>query len=240
LCAEHARAAGSYEVRHPCRDCPEDAKKEAAYPDEQGVNKRLCAEHARAAGSHQVQRACRDWRLRARKRPEDAKKCAAYPDEQGVNKRLCATHAYVAGTVAKPYSGASRIACEAWHRLEHVLHLTLQHIHFVPGQDVPDGTEFRIPGTRYHVDAYHPETQTIYEYLGNHVHGYPPEHPRFTTESAFLLGRTNSELYTETMERLTLIASKAFRVYYVWHHEYTVIQNKPFANMSDCLRRIHP
>jgi hypothetical protein len=153
---------------------------------------------------------------------------------------LCATHAYLAGTVAKPYPGASRIACEAWHRLEQILKVELQHVHFVPGQDVPDGTEFRIPGTRYHVDAYHPDTKTIYEYLGNHVHGYPPNHPKFSAESAFLVGRTNSELYSETMERLTLIASKGFRVYYVWHHEYQVIQKKPFATMTDCLRRINP
>jgi hypothetical protein len=178
--------------------------------------------------------------LRGRKHPEDAKKEAAYPDEQGNNNTLCSTHAYVAGTVAKPYSGASRIACEAWHRLEHFLKQKLQHVHFVPGQDCPDGSEFRIPGTRYHVDAYHPTSQTIYEYLGNHVHGYPPNHPKFTTKSVFLVGRDNSELYGETMERLSLIASKGFRVYYVWHHEYKALRNKPFANITDCLRQIHP
>ena len=68
---------------------------------------------------------------------------------------------------------------------------------FCGGQETSstDGTEFRVPGTRYHVDAYDPETRTIYEHLGNHVHGYPPTHPQFTEDSTFLPGRPNRELY---------------------------------------------
>jgi hypothetical protein len=65
---------------------------------------KLCARHSRAAGSHHVVFPCRDC-------PDDAKKYANYPDERGKN-RLCSTHAYKAGTLAKPYPGASRIACE--------------------------------------------------------------------------------------------------------------------------------
>jgi hypothetical protein len=48
LCATHARAAGTFRVLFPCRDCPQD--REAHYPDEGGRPRRLCAEHARAAG----------------------------------------------------------------------------------------------------------------------------------------------------------------------------------------------
>ena len=154
--------------------------------------------------------------------------------------KLCATHAYAAGTVAKPYAGASRIACAAWHRLEQIQGIRLQYVHFVPGQDVPDGTEFRVPGTRYHVDAYDPSTKTIYEYLGNHVHGYPPTHPQFTEDSTFLTGRTNRELYAQTMERLVLIATLGFRVYYLWHHDYVSIQHKPCSNIMDVVQLVVP
>ena len=38
-------------MRHPCRDCPEDAKLQASYKDEGGKTNQLCATHARAVGS---------------------------------------------------------------------------------------------------------------------------------------------------------------------------------------------
>ena len=200
-------------------------------PDEEGNRNRLCAEHAHRAGSHQVQNPCRDC-------PPTSKKESHYADEEGNHNRLCATHAYAAGTVAKPCVGASRIACAAWHRLEKAQGIQLQHVHFVPGQDVPDGTEFRVPGTRYHVDAYDPKTRTIYEYLGNHVHGYPPTHPQFTEDSTFLPGRSNRELYAQTMERLVLIATLGFRVYYLWHHDYVLIQHKPCSHVLDVVQLV--
>ena len=50
LCA----AAGTYSVDNPCRDCPEDAKLDAMYEDEDGKAKQLCTTHARAAGTHVV------------------------------------------------------------------------------------------------------------------------------------------------------------------------------------------
>ena len=58
LCGPHARAAGTYAVLNPCRDCPEDAKVEAHYKDENGNAHQLCATHARAAGTHAVLNPC--------------------------------------------------------------------------------------------------------------------------------------------------------------------------------------
>ena len=118
---------------------PPPLKKGSKYPDEEGNKKRLCAKHARIIGTYQVRNPCRDC-------PPTLKKQSNYPDEEGNHNKLCATHAYAAGTVAKPCAGASRIACAAWHRLEKAQGIQLQHVHFVPGQDLPDGTEFRVPG----------------------------------------------------------------------------------------------
>jgi len=78
--------------------------------------------------------------------------------------------------------------------------------------DADGVTEFRVPETRYHVDAYNPETRTIDDYLGNHVHGYPPTHPQFSEDSKFLPGRPTRELYAPTMERLVRIATLGFLV----------------------------
>ena len=91
LCA----AAGTYSVDNLCRgDCPEDAKLDAMYEDEDGKAKQLCTTHARAAGTHVVQRPCRDC-------PEDAKIQANNRDEDGKTEQLCATHAHAVGTCAK-------------------------------------------------------------------------------------------------------------------------------------------
>ena len=91
LCAEHAREAGTYEVRNPCRDCPIDAKLDANYADEQGRVGKLCALHARKAGTYEVRNPCRDC-------PIGAKLQAAYKDEQGRGSKLCALHARESGT----------------------------------------------------------------------------------------------------------------------------------------------
>ena len=97
LCAGCAREAGTYTVRSPCRDCPDDAKLQAHYPDETGRGNRLCATHAREAGAYTVLNPCRDC-------PDDAKKEAGYPDETGRGNRLCAGCARKAGayTVRSP------------------------------------------------------------------------------------------------------------------------------------------
>ena len=52
LCADHARIAGTHEVRNPCRDCQEGAKLQANYKDETGASSKLCAKHAVLAGTH--------------------------------------------------------------------------------------------------------------------------------------------------------------------------------------------
>ena len=43
--------AGSHQAVNPCRDCPEDDKKEARFADEQGKVHVLCAQHAVEAGT---------------------------------------------------------------------------------------------------------------------------------------------------------------------------------------------
>jgi len=42
------------------------------------------------------------------------------------------------------------------------------------------------------------------------------------------------------MERLILIATLGFRVYYLWHHEYKSIQHKPCSNMMDVIHLVVP
>ena len=91
FCSKHAKAAGTHELLHPCRNCPDHAKLTANYQDEDGNLDRLCSDHAKAAGTYEVQNPCRDC-------PDDAKVTAAYKDDDGNPARLCADHAKAAGT----------------------------------------------------------------------------------------------------------------------------------------------
>lgn len=75
-----------------CRDCPEDAKKQAHYPDEHGNQNKLCAPCAKQDGTWTVQNPCRDC-------PEHAKKQANYPGEDGNQNKLCARCAKQHGTM---------------------------------------------------------------------------------------------------------------------------------------------
>ena len=91
VCATHAKAVGTYEVLHPCRDCPPGKKIEASYPDENENPNRLCSKHAKAVGTYEVLHPCRDC-------PPGKKIEANYPDENENPKRLCSKHAKAVGT----------------------------------------------------------------------------------------------------------------------------------------------
>ena len=141
---------------------------------------------------------------------------ASYDDEHGNKRSLCAIHAYKAGTLAKPYCGASKVACRAWDRLQLVLGRPLQHIHFVPGQDVPSGLETVVPGTRYKPDARDPlNPMILYEFLGNLWHGYPPEHDRHLEYI---------DQYNQTMDRLHIFKNMGYKVMFIWEHEFKEVE----------------
>jgi hypothetical protein len=149
--------------------------------------------------------------------PEDDKRQATYDDQDG--------NAYAAATLAKPPAGASRGACEAWDHLQRVFIQQIQHIHVSPGL-AATGTEYKINGTNYRVDGFCAETGTIYEYLGNHVHGYPPDHPKHNGISTFN-GKSNRLMYSTTMERLRVIHEcSGHKVVWIWSNRWKEVIRK--------------
>lgn len=79
--------------------------------------------------------------------------------------------------------------------------------------------EFKIPGTRYRVDGYCKETNTVYEFYGDYYHGnlnlFAPEekcHP-YSEEAAL-------ELYNKTIAREKVIKSKGFNLITIWEKDY--------------------
>jgi hypothetical protein len=129
--------------------------------------------------------------------------------------------------LAQCHPGASRIACECWDRLAQsgIISGPLEHVHFVPGQETPEGKERTVEGTNYRPDARDPQNPTVlYEYLGNAWHGYPPGHRSYHGLAHHTDGEGDpveyAALYAQTMERFQVLSELGYEIRYVWGHEY--------------------
>lgn len=70
---------------------------------------------------------------------------------------------------------------------------------------------------KYKVDGYDPQTNTIYEYLGDYWHGNPQIFE--STNVNLTIGKTFGELYEKTMNRINDLKNMGFNVVYVWEHD---------------------
>lgn len=86
-------------------------------------------------------------------------------------------------------------------------------------QHAMNGGEYCIPNTRYRVDGYCSENNTVYEFHGDCFHGNPdvfaPEeycHP--------FNNKTAGELYSATKHRENEIISLGYNLVVVWESDY--------------------
>lgn len=220
LCAEHAKQIGTYELSNLCERCLiDEIQQTSSYSNEHGISKKLCAEHAKQIGTYVKLKPCRDCSIKN-------KVGARYCDENGKANILCAKHAYALGLISKPVSGCSKIACEVWDKLEIELNVKLQHAHFTSNVlDLPSTTdEYRIPNTKYRVDAFDLKNKMIFEFYGHLWHGYNPDHEKFH-EFSPLTKKSNEKMYLHTMERMKFISEMTdFTIHYIWKDEYLKIR----------------
>lgn len=75
-----------------------------------------------------------------------------------------------------------------------------------------------INGRRIKVDAFDPNTNTVYEYWGNYWHGnpkiYKPENINSHNKKSF------GELYQLTLDRISLIKSQGYNIVDIWELDY--------------------
>ena len=74
-------------------------------------------------------------------------------------------------------------------------------------------------GKKLIVDGYNPETNTIYEFLGDFWHGHPSWHNKFggiNTKS----GITFVELFKSTKNRLQALYEIGYNILYIWENDY--------------------
>lgn len=78
-----------------------------------------------------------------------------------------------------------------------------------------------LPGTKYKVDGYCKETNTVYEFHGNVYHGNPRMFSSDDKCHPYKPEITAGELYAKTKEREELILSLGYNLVVIWEDEYT-------------------
>lgn len=80
--------------------------------------------------------------------------------------------------------------------------------------------QYRIPGTRYLADGFDPETNTVYEFLGDFWHGNPkiynPNDINAVNKKSFGI------LYENTLKRRNYLKSLDYKIKYIWESEYII------------------
>ena len=76
--------------------------------------------------------------------------------------------------------------------------------------------EWHIPGTRYHADGYDPVSNTVYEFHGDHFHGWRTADPDWHST---LCKQTASELWAKTLRKEIAVRLLGYNYVSVWEHE---------------------
>ena len=120
------------------------------------------------------------------------------------------------------------------------------HIDYVTIQHALNVGEKSIPGTRYKLDSYCEEINTVYEYHGCVFHGCPVcfsdnhkdrYHP--------LTKQSLSELYALTMKKKAYLENLGMKYACIWDHEFQKLKNqnaelKHFISQLDLMDRMDP
>ena len=77
--------------------------------------------------------------------------------------------------------------------------------------------QYKIPGTRYLVDGFDQEANTVYEFLGDFWHG----HPKFPRDRINEINHCTMEyLYSRTFQRLDHLKTLGYNVKYIWESDF--------------------
>ncbi len=101
----------------------------------------------------------------------------------------------------------------AFNRLDAVLRTKLKREHIVKSRQYP------FEPISYTVDAFDQSTNTIYEFHSNTFDGYPPDHDWYSKQN-YVTGRTNADMYHDTLLRMHTLYEMSYNVKYMWEHEF--------------------
>lgn len=82
-----------------------------------------------------------------------------------------------------------------------------------------NGGEYKIPGTNYRVDGFHPPSNTVFEFHGDCFHGNPAIFKPTERPHPFN-NQTAKELYARTLKKETVLRSLGYTVVSIWESDY--------------------
>jgi len=86
-----------------------------------------------------------------------------------------------------------------------------------------ENREITLSDLNYKVDAFVPETNTVYEFFGDYWHGNPEKYS--AAEKNFHNKKTFGELYEETKTRISRLEESGYKIIYIWENDF-YLQNK--------------
>ena len=86
-----------------------------------------------------------------------------------------------------------------------------------------ENREILLPDLKIRVDAFVPETNTVYEFFGDYWHGNPEIFSPGEKNSHN--GKTFGELYNETKARISRLEWAGYKVTYIWENDFNKKQN---------------
>jgi hypothetical protein len=86
-----------------------------------------------------------------------------------------------------------------------------------------------------HPDGFEEALRTMWEYLGDWYHGFPPWHPKHETH--VFRGKWGPALYKESMDRMRLFRKQGFRVRYVWESDWLAAK-RANGSAADVVREL--
>ena len=121
-------------------------------------------------------------------------------------------------------SNHSKVALEWLHWMDHCLRESLDHqgvepVGF-PIWHAGNQGEYHIPNSRYTVDGYNVQTNTIYEFQGCFWHGCPACYPNYGESHRHLEDRTPEEVYRCTQKKLHFLRHKGYNVVEIWECQW--------------------
>jgi hypothetical protein len=140
--------------------------------------------------------------------------CAAYAREG----KYCRAH-----TDTHPKKS---LACRFFNKLEAETGNSIIYKHTF-------SNEFKVPGSKYRVDALEENSRHVIEFLGDFWHGNPRLFA--SCEINNFTQTTFGELLSQTFQRLRDIRARGFRVSYVWEQDFL---DNPHTPARDLLRAL--
>jgi predicted Zn-ribbon and HTH transcriptional regulator len=95
----------------------------------------------------------------------------------------------------------------------------IENKHRIKIQHAANGGEFVIPGTKYRVDGYCKETNTVYEFYGDKFHGNPKVFKASDKPNPYSK-KTAKELLEQTNRRKRRIRSLGYKIRTIWESNW--------------------